>query len=139
MDGFAWAAFICYLIVALGAVLMGFTYLVRSKFMPYHQEALGQNWDQLDRRLQTLLIALMRGGGGVGVGSSISVIIMLFIPFRAGELWAHYAIPAVCLVTGLPLLYATLLVRTRTHASTPVAFVAAGIVLTIVGFILSFF
>jgi hypothetical protein len=97
MDGFAWAAFICYLIASLGGVLMGLTYLVRSKFMPYHREALGQNWDQLDRRLQTLLIALMRSVGGAGVGASVSVLIMLFIPFRAGELWAHYAIPAVFL------------------------------------------
>ena len=139
MDGFVWAAFVCYLIVALGGVIIGLSYFLRSKFMPYHQEALGQNWDQLDRRLQTLLIAFIRGGGGIQVGASISVLIMLFIPFRLGELWAHYAIPTVFLITCLSALYGTLLVRSRTHARTPIAPVAAGVVLTIVGFILSFF
>jgi hypothetical protein len=139
MNGFAWSAFICYLVAALGGVLMGLRYLVRSKFMPYHQDALGQNWDQLDKRLQTLLIALMRGVGGAALGASISVMIMLFIPFRAGELWAHYAIPAVFLITCLPSLYATLLVRTKTHASPPVALFVFGVVLNIGGFILSFF
>jgi hypothetical protein len=139
MDGFTWAAFVCYLIAALGGVLIGLTYLLRSKFMPYHEEALGQNWDQLDRRLQTLLIAFIRGGGGIGVGASISVLIMLFIPFRGGELWTHYAIPAVLLITFLSVLYGVLLVRTRTQAQPPIAPVAAGVVLTVIGFILSFF
>jgi hypothetical protein len=139
MDGFTWAAFACYLWAMLGGALSGFTYLFRSKFVPYHQEALGQSWDQLDKRLQTLLIALMRTTGGALVGGVISVVIILFIPFRADELWAHYAIPGVGLISFLPGLYATLIVRTRTHASTPVAFVASGVAFIIIGFILSFF
>jgi hypothetical protein len=101
-------------------------------------EALGKNWDQLDRRLQTLFISLMRSFGGAAIGASISGMIMLFIPFRADELWAHYAIPGVGLISFLPGLYATLIVRTRTHASTPVAFVASGVAFIIIGFILSF-
>ena len=65
--------------------------------------------------------------------------IMLFIPFRAGELWAHYAIPAVWLITLLPSLYASVFIRTRTHAATPVSLAVTAVALTVVGFILSFF
>jgi hypothetical protein len=139
MSGFTWAAFICYLLVALGGVLIGFRCLTRSNFTPYHQGVLGQNWDQVDGKLQTLLIALYRTVGGGGLGANIGVMTMLFIPFRAGEMWAHYAIPAILLITGLSSLYGALTVRTRTRASSPIPLLSSGVVLTVVGFILSFF
>jgi len=42
------AAFACYGLSALISMLFGAMYLVRSTFMPYHQEALGKPWQQLD-------------------------------------------------------------------------------------------
>jgi hypothetical protein len=118
-------------------MVFGVVYLVRSQFMPYHEEAIGLPWHQLDPRLQTLLLALMRTAGGGLLTGGISAAVLLLIPFRAGELWARYAIPAIGLVCGLPGLYATVLVRSRTHAHTPVAASAAGIFLLLIGFILS--
>jgi len=127
----------CYALAALVSMVFGAVYLVRSQFMPYHEEAMGLPWGQLDQRLQTLLLALMRTTGGGLLAVGISAAILLLIPFRAGEPWALYAIPAIGLVGGLPGLYATTLVRSRTHAHTPVAASATGIVLLIVGFALS--
>lgn len=131
------AASVCYGLAALVSMVFGAAYLVRSQFMPYHEEAIGLPWQQLDQRLQTLLLALMRTTGGGLLMGGISLAILLLIPFRAGEPWARFAIPAMGLVGGLPTLYATILVRSRTHAHTPVAASATGIVLLIIGFILS--
>jgi hypothetical protein len=131
------AASVCYALAALVSIAFGAAYLVRSQFMPYHEEAIGLPWQQLDQRMQTLLLALMRTTGGGLLTGGISAAILLLIPFRAGEPWAWYAIPAIGLVCGLPGLYATILVRSRTHAHTPVTASAAGIVLLIVGFVLS--
>jgi hypothetical protein len=50
------AAFVCYGLSALLSMLFGIIYLVRSTFMPYHQEALGKPWQQLDQNLRVLLI-----------------------------------------------------------------------------------
>jgi hypothetical protein len=131
------AAGVCYALAALVSMVFGAVYLARSQFMPYHEEAIGLAWQQLDQRLQTLLLALMRTTGGGLLAGGISVASLLLIPFRAGEPWTQYTIPAIGLVGGLPGLYATILVRSRTRARTPVAATAAGIVRVIVGFILS--
>jgi hypothetical protein len=137
MTGTLTAAFICYLVVTLLLVIFGATYLTRSKFMPYHQQALDLSWSDLDARMQTLLLALMRVSGGGFLAAALAIIIMLFVPFRAGEAWAKYAIPAVGLTSALPSLYATVLVRTRTSASSPVGVSVLGVVLLVLGFVLS--
>ena len=131
------AAFASYALAALLSMTFGATYLVRSQFMPYHQEALGIPWQQLDQRLQALLLGLMRTAGGGLLAGGLSTALLLLFPFRAGEPWSYYAIPAIGLVTVVPALYATILIRSRTRAHTPVAAGAAGVGLLVIGFILS--
>jgi hypothetical protein len=130
-------ATVCYVLSLLMATAFGVTYLTRSKFMPYHSDALQLSWDEVDPNLRTLLLALMRAAGGGWLGVSLSVALLLWFPFRAGEGWALYAIPVVGLAAALPSLYATLYVRGRTAASPPVNLTAAAIVLLVLGFILS--
>jgi hypothetical protein len=115
----------------------GVLYLTRSRFMPYHSDALQLSWDELDSQLQALLLALMRGVGGGWLAVGLSVAFLLLFPFRAGETWARYAIPLVGLAAALPSLYAGLYVRSRTSASPPVNLVVVAIVLLIVGFFVS--
>ena len=131
------AAFVSYALAALLSIAFGTIYLVRSQFMPYHQEALGRPWQQLDQPLQTLLLGLMRTAGGGLLAGGISIAILLLIPFRAGESWSLYAIPVIGLVTVLPALYATVLIRSRTQGNTPIAASARGVGLLVIGFILS--
>jgi hypothetical protein len=132
-------SFICYFLSAAAAFIFGIMYLTRFDFMPYHREALGKDWGELDNRLQTLIVALMRAVGGGLLGASLAMMIMLFIPFRSGELWAFYTIPAIGLITYLPSLYATMIVRLRTGASSPVIMIATGSALLVVGFAISLF
>jgi hypothetical protein len=76
--------------------------------MPYHQEALGKSWQQLDQNLQALLLGLMRAAGGGLLATGISMAILLLIPFRTGESWSVYSIPAIGLLAAIPALYATI-------------------------------
>ena len=131
------AAFASYALAALLFTVFGVIYLARFQFMPYHQEALGKPWQKLDPRLQALLIGLMRTAGGGLLAAGVSIAILLLIPFRAGETWARYTIPVIGLVAGLPSLYATILIRSRTQAHTPVVPSAIGVGLLVIGFILS--
>jgi hypothetical protein len=131
------AAFACYALGAIISIAFGVNYLLRSEFMPYHREAVGLDWQQLDPRMQALLTGLMRVAAGGMLAEGLSMLIMLQIPFRAGEIWAQYAIPTIGLVGALPTLYATLLIRRRTGAHTPVLAGAAGIALVVAGFILT--
>jgi hypothetical protein len=134
---FSVVSFACYALVSLVSMIFGATYLLRSRVMPYHEEALGRSWQELDRRSQALLLGFMRAAGGGQLAGGLSLAILLLIPFRAGETWALYAVPAVGLAIVLPSLYATILVRVRTQARTPVWVGAAGIGLLVAGFVLS--
>jgi hypothetical protein len=129
--------FVSYGLAALLAATFGLVYLVRPRFMPYHQEALGVPWKQVDPRLQALLLGLMRTAGGGLFASALAIAIMLVIPLRAGEAWPRYSIPIVGLATAAPAFYATVLVRNRTGAHPPVLAAAAGIGLIVLGVVLS--
>jgi hypothetical protein len=131
------AATVCYVLALLMATAFGVVYLTKSKFMPYHSDALQASWDELDSNLQVLLLALMRSAGGGWLGVSLGVAFLLWFPFRAGERWAMYAIPVIGLAVALPSLYATLLVKNRTPASPPANLVAAAILFLVLGFFLS--
>jgi hypothetical protein len=131
------AAFACYAAASLLAMAFGAVYLLRSSYLPYHAEALGKPWSELEPRLQALILGLMRATGGGMLGGGVSAAILLVIPFRAGESWSVWALPVVGFVTVLPTLYATLLVRSRTGAHAPVWASLAGIGLIAIGLILS--
>ena len=137
MGATEFAATVCYALAVLVAMAFGVTYLTRSRFMPYHSDALQLSWDELDSQLQALLLGLMRAVGGGWIAASLGVGFLLVFPFRAGETWARYAIPLVGLAAALPTLYAALYVRSRTPASPPVSLAVVAILLLIVGFFIS--
>jgi len=139
MDGFTWAAFACYLLAVIGAVIAGFTYLLSPKCMNYHEVAIGKKWGELDVKLQTLLLALMKSCGGGIVSVSLAMVAMLVFPFRSGEIWSYYIIPICGLILiGIPI-YAMMVVKRKTNAKPPIIVNATGIVLIVIGLILSFF
>jgi hypothetical protein len=131
------AASICYVLSALLLMTFGVMYLTRSKFMPYHQQAIGIPWENLDTRMQTLLLTLMRVSGGGMLAVALSVLVLVLGPFREGNVWAIYALPAIGLASGLPILYATIFVRKRTQTSSPVGISAFGVAIVVLGFVLS--
>jgi hypothetical protein len=131
------AALVCYGLVALSSLAFGAVYLVRSSFMPYHAAAAGRPWHELDPRLQALLLGLMRAAGGGLLAGGITLAILLLIPFRDGEAWSRWAVPLIGFLLVLPTLYATVFIRLRTGARTPVWVSVAGVGLIAAGLILS--
>jgi hypothetical protein len=131
------ASFACYSIVSIFCVASGILYLVRTRFMPYHEAAVGVPWTQLDPHLRALLLGLLRVAGGGLLAGGLALAVLLLVPFRAGETWPLWALPVIGLATVLPTLYATVYVRARTGANTPVWLSAAGLGLVALGAILS--
>ncbi|MGV2827640.1 hypothetical protein [Myxosarcina sp. GI1(2024)] len=87
--------------------------------------------------MQVLIVALMRATGEGFLATGLAIFLLLIIPWRAGDTWSLYAIPAVSLCMSLGTLSATLLVKTRTPGTPPVVLSASAVGLMIVGFILS--
>jgi hypothetical protein len=137
MSATSLAAFACYGVVAVASMVVGAVYLFRPTFMPHHQDAAGKPWEELEPRLQVLILGLMRAAGGGFLGAGIAAAFLLAIPFRDGDAWSHFAIPGIGLATALPMLYATVLIRSRTGARTPVLPGAICVVLILAGVALS--
>ena len=131
------AAFICYLVAAIGSIGFGLVYLARSTFMPYHRDAISTPWEKLEKPYQALFLGLIKVAGGGFLVSGLSVVFMTLFPFRAGEEWVRFAIPIVGLSMAFPVLFATVHVRRHTPASPPVGTTLITIALLLVGFTLS--
>lgn len=108
-----------YVINSLVSVGLGSTYLLRGSFMPYHADALGQSWAEVDPVLQTLLGALMDVAGAGWIGIGVATLVLVAVPMRRGERWGRLLIPALFLIFYVPTLLATLAVLNGTPATPP--------------------
>jgi hypothetical protein len=130
-------AIACYGVVAAAAVIFGAVYLLRGRIMPYHEQALGRGFGELDTRLQTLLVAMLRVVGGLLLACGLCLALLIGLSFRDGESWTAWAMPLLALGIVLPNLYATTYVRRQTGARTPVEVTVIGVLLVVAGVALS--
>jgi hypothetical protein len=131
------AALVCYSLAVLVAFVFSAMYLLRSKFMPYHGDAVELPWEEVDSKYQVLILALMRASGGGWLSAGISMIFLLMFPFRSGEPWSIFALTFVGLAPASAALYAALLVKRNSRANPPAGLVSATILLLLLGFIFS--
>jgi len=106
--------------VALGLVV-GARYLTATEFMPYQAAVLGKSWAELEPRLQTVILAMLRVVGGAFIGLALTIAWLSFALFE-GVRWAPWAILTIAAVMLAPALYSTLALRKiEATAKTPVA------------------
>jgi len=108
-----------YVVNALVSIGLGGTYLLRGSFMPYHADALGRSWTEVEPALQTLLTALMDVAGAGWIGIGVATLVLVAVPMRRGERWARLLIPVLFLLFYVPALLATLAVLNGTPATPP--------------------
>ena len=130
-------AFGCYALVGLLFLAFGVIYLTTPKFMHYHAEAVGKQWEELEPHTQVVLSGLLKLGGGGLVGFALSMGFLLAFPFRGGEVWARYAIAVIGMVGALTSWNSLVLVKRKTGAKTPVMAANIGILMIVAGFVLS--
>ena len=130
-------AFAIYLVGCLILIGFGVVYLLCSTVMPYHQQAIGTNWEQLSAGMQVLLQALIKMTSAGFLVMGIYGLIILLIPFRRGERWAYWAIPVPAFLWNAFSLYVTAKVAIATGASTPWAASVIALVMVTVAFRLS--
>ena len=128
-------SFYCYALATISTILFGLVYATRKQIMPYHLKALETTWDNIDEKHQFLFKMLLNGGGFFGLSSGLFMLILLWIPFKAGQLWAGYTIGAVGLVGALPLLFIVYQVKTKTNGNPPLGIMIIVNLLLIVGLV----
>ena len=130
-------AFLCHAVGILTMAGFGLTYLLRRQFMPYHGMALGKSWSDVPKEVQVLTLALMRSSGAATFALAVLEAVVLLIPFRAGAVWALWAIPTSGIVLSVGALYAMRMVAANTPAKPPYVLVLLGLGFGLLGLALS--
>jgi hypothetical protein len=113
-----WAVF-AYAIPTAGLLLQGVLYVTTPKFMPYHADALGVAWEELPAHYQGFLLGVIKAMGAGSIGVTLALLIMLAVPFRRGDAWVRWAVPAIGAVFTALTAYAAFTIDVRTPASPP--------------------
>jgi hypothetical protein len=126
-----------YLLSGIMGIFAGFLYFFASQMMPYHRQAIGKNWGDLENGIRVIILALMQDTGAGWLAFGLIWLIILFIPFRRGENWANWTLFVCGVFLQTLVFYVTLKVHILTQASTPWYFNLFFIVLFFVAFSLS--
>jgi len=105
--------------------------------MPYHAVAVGEKWAEVPIAFQVLTLALMRSVAGGFLAVAFLLLILLLVPFRRGQKWAQWTIPAGGLIISAGSLYSTVSVALNTSANPPWIAGVVGIILMFGGYVLS--
>ena len=115
-------SFWLFMLATIATILTGLLYATRRTIMPYHLDALETTWEEIDKKYQLLLVALLNGGGFFGLANGFFMLLLLLIPFRQGEVWAGYAVGIIGLIGCLPLGLIVHRVKKNTNGNPPLAF-----------------
>jgi hypothetical protein len=105
--------------------------------MPYHLEVVGRNWNDLDPRLQIMLLELLKLGGMGQLSQGITLGILTLIPFKRGQRWAYWAIPIIGFIYGTPIAYGAYALHRSTQAATPWKAIVIILLALLVAFLLT--
>jgi hypothetical protein len=108
-----------YLLVAIMTIAWGCLYFFSHEMMPYHKQAIGKNWAELDRGVQVIVLALMEAVGAGQLTLGFIILVLLLIPFRRGERWVNWGLFIGGIVFSGLGYFITFKVQLGTNASTP--------------------
>lgn len=130
-------AFWIYLLLMIAGAAWGIGFLLRSEFTPYHRAAAGVPWSEVPANFQVVILALTKLAGGLWVAFSLSIFVLLFVPFRQGARWAMWAVPLLMLaeyVAPMPAMYH---LTTNSASTPPWTLTISCIVVTLIALIVS--
>lgn len=114
----------------------GLIYIVSQQYMSYHADITGLAWNEVPEEFQSLILALLHGGGIGSFTSGLAIFVLVIIPFRNSQKWSRYAIVCIGLAGTIPLLFVLLSLGVRLDAP-PFPLTVLAILLLLTGFILS--
>jgi hypothetical protein len=128
---------VVYALVGLISLIMAYKSITSKKFILFQQKAAVVPWENIDSRLQFVIIALMRISG---LGFLIVAILLLLFPiinyFKQDE-FIRYSIPLISLLFCLGLLWINYYLHKQTKSATPWIGSLFTSILIVVGLILS--
>jgi len=113
------AAFAIYIANILVMLTIGFAFVFRNEFMPFHSDVIGMKWNELNSQFQILYLGMMRTEGAGFLASATALIILSIAAFRKPEQWLFLAMSAIGIVEYFPTFIANYHVSQVTNATPP--------------------
>jgi H+/Cl- antiporter ClcA len=110
---------VLYSLIGVISLIMAFKTLSSRKFLPFHEEAYGKPWEDVDEKLRPVFIALLRISG---LGFLAVALLMLTFPvvdYIQPNAYLKYAIPSVALIFCSGLFLINFILFKKTKAKTP--------------------
>jgi len=108
-----------YFIVGAVNVFFGAKYILADQFMPYHSQATGVPWQEVETGMQVVILALMKTAAGGWFALGFITIILAVVAFKTGNNLLRWALPLGTLIFYVISFLATWDVHQKTGASTP--------------------
>jgi len=130
-------AFGHYLVNALILYVFAARYLLADRLMPYHAETIGVARDGLPSEQLLVFVTLYRAVGSGMLAVGVAVLVILLVPFRAGQHWATWGMTIVGLIYAGLSLFLTLAYQAGTTAAVPWPGPAVAVVTLVIAHVLA--
>jgi hypothetical protein len=110
---------ILYIFIGVISLIMGFKSLFSRKFLPFHEAAYGRSWEDIEKNLQYVVIALLRISG---LGFLVVALLLLSAPifnYFEPSIYLKYIIPVVALSFCTGLFIFNFILYKKTRVPTP--------------------
>ena len=108
-----------YLFIGAISLLMAVKLLLSKKYLPFHEEASGKPWEEIDGNLRHLILSLMKVSGlGFLIVSILLFIFPVYNYFRP-HIFIKYAVPLIALLFCTGLFVTSFILFKQTNAKTP--------------------
>ena len=117
---------------------LGVVYLLTNKFMPYHSDAIGASWGNLDANYQGLFLGLLKGLGAGALSSGVALLSLSVLSYLQGIRHYKYALALVALTYSCTLTYSIYTVYLLTPSEPPLVGGIVWIVFSSIAVVCSF-
>jgi hypothetical protein len=129
-----------YFIVGLISLVMAFKSISSKKYLPFHEQAAAKPWNEIDDRVNLVILSLLRLGGLGFLTVAILLLIFPVVTYFVPNKFFQYSIPVVALMFCTGLFINNYLLYKKTKADAPwkgslyaMGILIAGIVISIFG------
>jgi hypothetical protein len=110
---------ILYFIVGVICLVMAYKLFFSKQYLPFHKEASGQAWDNIDKPLQYVILTVLRISGLGFLVVGLLLIIFPFVNYFRPDTFVKYSIPVIALIYCIGLFLFNYYLYKKTGANTP--------------------
>jgi hypothetical protein len=126
-----------YIIVGIISLTMAYKNIFSNKFIPFQEQAAGKSWNEIEKGIQFVIIALMKVSG---LGFMVVALLLMIFPvinYFENSPFIQYSIPAISLLYCFGLFYFNYRLYVQTKVKTPWKRSLYGVTIIAIALILS--